>query len=90
MELKVEETFMISGRGLVVVLDGQTELGVGVPHDVEILTPTGQSHRTKAHKEWLLSGRPSPSSEKEAFLLLNLDKDDVPLGSVVRFGEPPT
>ena len=81
---------MISGRGLVVVLDGQTELGVGVPHDVEVLTPSGRSHCVKAYKEWLLKRRPSPPSEKEAFLLVDLDKDDVPVGSVVRFEEGPT
>ena len=36
IRLTVEETFTISGRGLVAVLGGETKLGVGKPHKVKV------------------------------------------------------
>lgn len=84
IRLKVEETFNITGSGLVAVLSGETELGVGKPHKVKIVTPEGKEFETEAYKEWLLRREPKPM-ENEGFLLMNLSKEEVPIGSVVTF-----
>ena len=84
IRLEVEETFTITGRGIVALLNGETDLGVGKPYKVEILTPEGKMLKTEAFKEWLLRKNPEPI-EKEGFLLMNLSKKDVPIGSVVTF-----
>lgn len=84
IRLKVEETFTITGRGLVAILGGETELGVGKPHKVKIVTPEGKELEAEAYKEWLLRREPKPI-ESEGFLLMNLSKKEVPIGSFVTF-----
>ena len=85
MKFKILETFHITDRGLVVVLDGFTGLAIGVAHPTRITTPSGASHSSEAYNEWLLRRTPEPV-ENEAFILEELAKDDVPIGSVVEFG----
>ena len=84
IKLVVEDTFTITGRGLVVLLNGQTDLGVGTPHKMEVVTPDGDVFRTEGYKEWILNRKQEPV-EKEGFLLMNLSKKEVPVGSHVTF-----
>lgn len=85
----VEETFEITGRGLVVILDRSTRASVGRPHAVRVITPSGRVFDTKAYKEWLLRRQPVVD-EKEAFWLEGLHKSDVPRASELVFLPPET
>ncbi|MCB9669685.1 MAG: hypothetical protein H6736_23130 [Alphaproteobacteria bacterium] len=82
--LEVVETFMISGRGLVVVLDGATDLPVGRAIRATVTTPDGHRIAVSAFREWLLRREPT-HHERECFLLAALAKQDVPAGSTVTF-----
>ncbi len=84
MRLEVIEAFQITGRGLVAVLDGATGLPIGAAHSTRVSTPTGAIHQAKAYKEWLSTRKPVPV-EREAFFLQVLDKNKVPIGSLVEF-----
>ena len=81
---KVVDTFVIEGRGLVVIIDGLTELNVGNPHKVEVQTKTGETFTSESYKEWLCIRHPKPI-EKEAYLLKDLQKEQVPIGSKITF-----
>ena len=76
----VAETFEITGRGLAVAVDEVTDLPVGKKLAAVIHRPDGSTLRAEAFKEWLLRRTLDPI-ENEAFLLLGLTKDDVPVGS---------
>jgi hypothetical protein len=86
VEYEIVETFEITGRGAVVVIDQVSERGVGKPHQVDVLMPGGGVIRTEAYKEWLLRRQPVPI-EKEAYMLNGWHKNDIPLGSRLRFAE---
>jgi hypothetical protein len=85
-EHDIVKAFEISGRGAVVVISEITEHSVGKPHKVEVVTPAGEVIGTEAFKEWLLRRQPTPV-EKEAYMLKNLHKKDIPAGSRLRFVE---
>ena len=76
---------MITGRGLVLALAGQTHLSVGKQHTVTITRPDGTVLRVEAFKEWLLKRNPTVH-EQETLLLTGATKDDVPIGSLVTVG----
>lgn len=81
---RVIETFQIDGRGLVVVVDGTSNLPVGRSLPVEIETPRGQWITTVAYREWPRREAPL-DDEHDAYLLEGLRRDDVPVGSILRF-----
>ncbi len=81
---RVIETFHIIGRGLVVVVDGTSNLPVGRGLPVEIETPRGQRFTTMAFREWPRREAPL-EDEHDAYLLEGLRRDDVPVGSILRF-----
>ena len=81
---KIETSFIISGRGLVVLLDRSTELGVGYPHKIEISSPSGERKYTEAYKEWLTVVEPQ-RHDKEAFLLKDFEKEELPIDSIIQF-----
>jgi hypothetical protein len=78
----VLESFTITDRGTVVALDGVSDLPVGRKLRASVERPDGSVIETTAYKEWLLR-RSAPSSETGAFLLLSVEKTDVPQGSLV-------
>jgi hypothetical protein len=80
--MRVAEAFQITGRGLVVAVEEVTELPVGKKLSARITTPDGTSIDAEAFKEWLLRRTPE-LLEKEAYLLVGLVKDDVPVGSEI-------
>lgn len=84
IKLKIIEEFTITDRGIVVILDGETNLDVGVPHKVEIIKTDGEVILAEAYKEWMLFRKPKPI-EKEAFNIQNLTTEEVPIGSYVVF-----
>lgn len=83
-DFAIVETFDVSGRGAVAVLDGFTGRSVGRAHRVQLLKPSGETVNTEAFKEWLLRRRPEPI-ESEAFMLKGARKADLPAGTVLRF-----
>lgn len=83
-EYQIAETFEITGRGAVVVLDEVSERSVAKPYSAVILRPDGVELRTTVFKEWLLRREPT-LVEREAYLLKGLHKDDIPIGSRLRF-----
>lgn len=76
------ERFSITRRGTVVVLDGVIDLPIGRPLSARVTRPDGSHLDAVAFKEWLLRSGPTPI-ENEAFLLMSVDKVDVPEGSLV-------
>jgi len=51
---------------------------------VTIISPNGNSFCAEAFKEWLLRKIPNPI-EKEAFLLMGVEKDNIIEGSEIEF-----
>ena len=83
-EFRVKDTFNVAGRGVVALLDGKTGLGIGKPHVVSVRTPEGRVQRTEAFREVVSTSREQERSD-EGILLMNLSKEDVPVGSTVSF-----
>lgn len=83
-EFAIVETFEITGRGAVAVVDKLTGRGVGRALRVELVKPSGEVVSTEAFKEWLLRRQPEPT-ENEVFMLKGLHKGDVPAATVLRF-----
>lgn len=81
-EFRVKETFAVAGRGVVVLLEGKTGLRVGKPHVVSVRTPDGRVQQTEAYRELRWTSQ-EPESSDEGVLLMNLTREDVPIGSVV-------
>lgn len=86
MAFTVEESFQITDRGLVIVVNGQTELEVGKEHSARITRPDGTIINAACYKEWLLRHQPV-INEREGFLLVGVKKEQVPIGSKVEFNE---
>lgn len=87
-EFTVEDTFNITGRGLVAVGAGRPDLPVGCPLPAEIRTPDGRVLHTRSYREFLTIRIPQPV-ERDAFLLVGMAKEDVPIGSTIRVLPPP-
>ncbi len=80
----VVETFQITGCGLIVALEGTTDLLVGRPLVATVHRVDGTELRVEAWKEGFHGTTPEPR-DLECFLLTDLVKDDVPTGSSVSF-----
>lgn len=84
----VEETFLIAGRGLVVVGAKENSIDLKIGSKVEVLCPDGTKISSKVSAIEIIERRCfSEHSEKEniAFILKNLTKENIPKGSVVIF-----
>ena len=80
--MRVLETFELE-RGLVIAVEGLTDLPVGKRLSATITRDDGTEVTAVAFKEWLLRRDPRPL-ESEAFLVRSLKRADVPIGSDVR------
>jgi len=80
------ERFSIDGRGTAVVVDGFADLPVSRPLSAVLRKPDGSQMTVVAHKEWLLR-RSAPVDEREAFLLLGVEKSDLPEGTLIQITE---
>ena len=78
----VVETFCISGRGAVVVLNECTELPFRRALRATVFLADGTKFEARASKELMLRRIPVPS-EVEAFVLRDVEKGSVPIGSLV-------
>ena len=81
--MQVADTFLITGRGLVVAVERATDLPTGKRLVATVIRPDGTAINADAFKEWLLRRSPQPV-EKESYLLMGLTKEDVPIGSDLR------
>lgn len=81
--MRVADTFLITGRGLVVAVDETTDWPVGKRLAATVIRADGTTVNADAFKEWLSRRTPAPN-EKEAFLLMGLNKEDAPIGSELR------
>jgi hypothetical protein len=79
---RIVDRFEITGRGTVVVIDAITDLPVGKTLRAAIIRPDLSMLRAEAFKEWVLRREPTPI-ENEAYLLLGIEKSDVPDGSFI-------
>ena len=82
MRGRVLESFAISGRGTAVVLDGTSDLPVDRKLSAKVERPDGSVIEAMTYKQFVLRRAPLPS-ETEVFLLLSVEKTDVPDGSIV-------
>lgn len=80
------ERFSIDGRGTAVVVDGFADLPLSRPLSAILRRPDGSQMTVVAHKEWLLR-RSTPVNEREAFLLLSVEKSDLPEGALIQITE---
>lgn len=87
MASRVSDTFLVTGRGLVVAIDGKTDLPVARRLRATIELADGRTLSAEASKEWFLIRQPVVR-ENEAFLLHGLNKDDVPIGSLIDLSLP--
>jgi len=81
---KIVECFQIPNRGTAVVINNTTELPSGKCLSARIISPDGKYFNTEAFKEWVLRKNPEPL-DKEAFLLMGVEKDTLVEGSVIEF-----
>ena len=87
-EFTVEDTFNITGRGLAAVGGGRSDLPVGCLLRTEIRTPDGRVLHAQSYREFLTIRIPQPR-ERDAFLLVGMAREEVPVGSTVRVLPPP-
>jgi translation elongation factor EF-Tu-like GTPase len=80
----IEETFQVTERGTVVVLNTATNQPRGRALNVHITRPDGTSISCEAFKEILLR-HSLPPLENDAFLLKGVVKTDIPIGSTLCF-----
>lgn len=83
-EYDIVETFEITGRGAVVVIDAVSDRSGGRAYPIEVLTPGGVVIPAQAYREQPLRRQPGPV-ENEAYMLVGLHKNDIPAGSRLRF-----
>ncbi|MES2070026.1 MAG: hypothetical protein V4488_06735 [Pseudomonadota bacterium] len=79
---KIIESFKISGRGTAVVIEEFVNVKAGKQIQVIVIRPDGTSFKAKAYQEWLLR-RHSTLVEEVAFLLIDIEKDEVPANSLI-------
>lgn len=79
---QIVESFQITGRGAVIVIDTTTELPVGRCLQATIHLPDGSRADYEAWKEWLLRRNKEPL-ETEGFLLVDATITQVPIGAWV-------
>ncbi|RAZ91929.1 hypothetical protein DPM33_05495 [Mesorhizobium hawassense] len=81
--MKIIERFQISGRGVVVVGDLQTDFRMGEKLNAIIVRPDGSKASTVAEKEYALRRIDDVAHEFEVFVLRHVDLSDVPEGSTL-------
>lgn len=80
---KVMEAFSVTSRpGTMVLVAGATDLPVNRKLLATLHRPDGSSTEAVAYKDWLLRRTPAVH-EIEGFLLVGLEKIDVPVGSLI-------
>ncbi len=82
-QFEIEEAFSITNRGVVVVLNKHTTLEVGKEYMAELSIPDGTQVKVTAFKEWLLRRNLTPP-EREAFMLVGIEINEVPKGSTIK------
>lgn len=88
MQVLITGTFEIKGRGVIVCLETIVPYGIGEPHPVQVLVDAQTTHNTTAYKEWLNHKLPAKPLKNDCFLLDNITKAQVPVGSILEFLEP--
>lgn len=85
LEYKIEDTFEISGRGLVVAVNAVNEFPPGIKVNVSVKNSQGTVlFNDTATQEWMRKLRDDGSSESIAFLMSTATKNQVPIdGSLV-------
>ncbi|AZO51136.1 MAG: hypothetical protein EOS58_02900 [Mesorhizobium sp.] len=81
--MKIIERFQISGRGVVVVGDLQTDFRMGQKLNAIVMRPDGSKTSTAAEKEYALRRIDDVAHEFEVFVLRHVDLADVPEGSTL-------
>ncbi len=79
----IEEIFQIAGRGTVVAIGETTTLPVGKALRATVFRPDGSQFTVHAFKEWLLLRHDPRPFGKEAYLLRDIEKAQVPEGSTI-------
>jgi hypothetical protein len=88
-ELVTEESFDITGRGVVVVFRGDAEaLPLATRFPVSVERPDGAIRKAEASVEYVLRHHPV-RAERCALLIYGLTKLDAPPGSTIRVPSPP-
>ena len=83
---RIIESFEITGRGLVVVVEETLDfLGAGRRLEVKITRPDDTVIEAIGFQEWLLRKQTAPA-EKVVILLMGIEKSQVPIGSVLKIG----
>ena len=85
--MRVADTFLITGRGLVVAVDETTDMPIGKKLAATVIKTDGAAIEADAFKERFLRYSTEPI-KGEAFLLMGLAKEDVPVGSELRLTIP--
>jgi hypothetical protein len=85
--MRVADTFVVTGRGLIVAVEETADLPVGKKLAATVIKRDGSAINADAFKERLLRYSTEPL-EGEAFLLIGLAKEDVPVGSELRLTIP--
>ena len=80
----IEEAFNISSRGLAVILNRITDLEIRKEYKAKLFKSDDMELEVTAWKEFLLRRNPIPE-EKEAFLLVGMKKEEVPIGTKIKF-----
>ena len=78
---KIEHTFLITGRGTVVVIGEKTERHSANPYAVEISASGYSSFTTIAYPEFFTHN----SKEKEAYCLTEIHKNEIPENASITF-----
>lgn len=87
LRFHIEERFQIAGRGTAIVIAETTALPVGRALKATVIRPDGTTLEASATKELLLRRTPRPI-EKEAFMLKDVLKAQIPERSDVEIEEP--
>lgn len=81
--LKILSVFTITGRGTAVAVEGYTDLPINQKLRARLRRPDGSLLEATAGKSYLLRLVEGQTVDLEAFLLYDVDKRDVPDGSVI-------
>lgn len=79
---QVIECFEVTGRGMVVVIDSETELPIGRCLQATIHQCEGATRKYKAWKEWLVR-RSTASREDEVFLIVDATVEEISIGASI-------
>src|SRR5438270_4421090 len=80
----IQDTFEITGRGVVILIKGLVEEPEGYSLHARVRTPDGSIVEAQAYREIIMRLQPEPH-EREGFLLAGIAKEAIPIGSEVEF-----